>query len=43
MIVPGGGKKAIEKGETKIKENYQEEYSALHKEASRLVEQLLLG
>ena len=37
MIVPGGGKKAIEKGEGKVKEDYQEEYSYLHKEAARLV------
>ena len=43
MIVPGGGKKAIEKGEGKVKEDYQEEYSFVHKEATRLVEQLLLG
>lgn len=43
MIVPGGGKKAVEKGETKVKEDYQEEYSFLHKEASRLVEQLLMN
>ncbi|WFD35334.1 snoRNA-binding protein [Malassezia cuniculi] len=43
MIVPGGGKKAIEKGENKVKEDYQDEYSFVHKEASRLVEQLLLG
>ncbi|KAI3623247.1 snoRNA-binding protein [Malassezia furfur] len=42
MIVPGGGKKAIEKGETKVKENYQEEYSYLHKEAARLVQDMLL-
>lgn len=43
MIVPGGGKKAVEKGETKVKEDYQEEYSFLHKEASRLVEQALMS
>ncbi|PKI85284.1 snoRNA-binding protein [Malassezia vespertilionis] len=43
MIVPGGGKKAIERGETKVNENYQEEYSYLHKEASRLVADLLLS
>ena len=43
MIVPAGGKKAIEKGDTKVKEDYQEEYSTVHKEASRLVQRLLLG
>ena len=43
MIVPGGGKKAVEKGETKVKEDYQEDYSFLHKEASRLVEQVLMS
>ena len=43
MIVPGGGKKAVEKGETKVKEDYQEDYSFLHKEASRLVQQVLMG
>lgn len=43
MIVPGGGKKAVEKGETKVKEDYQEEYSFLHKEASRLVQEALMS
>ena len=43
MIVPGGGKKAIEKGEGKVKEDYQEEYSFVHKEASRLVADMLLS
>lgn len=43
MIVPGGGKKAVEKGDAKLKEDYQDEYSYVHKEASKLVKELLLG
>ncbi len=45
MIVPGGGKKAAAKGKdaTKPKEDYTEDYTALHKQVQTLSDQVALA